>query len=185
MMTVSGIAAEGLSPDVETRRIAAESVSPQLVAVLGHDTELCFAMIPVIIKFLLICAYKGKQNILSGKQFFKERIVKNAFFFWLCKNLRNMILSALPFYCTAPQKLACPYFLRDTDFISISLPNINSASQKNIVGKEFLRFWASSPFIRLMSTVNEFPSMAQECAENRISLYSIHCFLPILSAIFC
>ena len=115
MMTVSGIAAEGLSPDVETRRIAAERVSPQLVAVLGHDTELRFAMIPVIIKFLLICAHKGKQNILSGKQFFKERIVKNAFFFWLCKKLRNMILSALPFYCTAPQKLACPYFLRDTE----------------------------------------------------------------------
>ena len=48
MMTVSGIAAKGLSPDFITRRIAAESVSPQLLAVLGRDTELRFAMIPVM-----------------------------------------------------------------------------------------------------------------------------------------
>ena len=48
MMTVSGIAAWGLSPAVITRRIAAESVSPQLLAVLGRDTELRFAMIPVM-----------------------------------------------------------------------------------------------------------------------------------------
>jgi hypothetical protein len=49
MMTVSGIAAEGLPVDVFTRRIAAESVSPQLAAVLGTDTELRFAVIPVIL----------------------------------------------------------------------------------------------------------------------------------------
>jgi hypothetical protein len=48
MMTVSGIAAWGLSPAVITRRIAAESVSPQLLAVLGPDTELRFAVIPVM-----------------------------------------------------------------------------------------------------------------------------------------
>ena len=48
MMTVSGIAALGLSPDFIMRRIAAESVSPQLLAVLGSDTELHFAMVPVI-----------------------------------------------------------------------------------------------------------------------------------------
>lgn len=48
MMTVSGIAALGLSPDFIMRRIAAESVSPQLIAVLGSDTELHFAMVPVI-----------------------------------------------------------------------------------------------------------------------------------------
>ena len=52
-MTVSGIAAWGLSPDFVTRRIAAESVSPQLTAVLGRDTELRFAVVPVII--LIIC----------------------------------------------------------------------------------------------------------------------------------
>ena len=34
MMTVSGIAAEGLSADEKSRRIAAVSVSPQLAAVL-------------------------------------------------------------------------------------------------------------------------------------------------------
>ena len=48
MMTVSGIAAWGLSSDFLTRRIAAESVSPQLIAVFGTDTELRFAVIPVI-----------------------------------------------------------------------------------------------------------------------------------------
>ena len=68
MMTVSGIAAEGLPAVVETRRIAAEGVSPQLIAVLWADTELRFAVIPVIIKFLLICAYKGKHFISSNKQ---------------------------------------------------------------------------------------------------------------------
>jgi hypothetical protein len=52
MMTVSGIAAEGLPVDVFTRRIAAESVSPQLAAVLGTDTELRFAEIPVIISIV-------------------------------------------------------------------------------------------------------------------------------------
>jgi hypothetical protein len=49
MMTVSGIAAEGLPVDAFMRRIAAESVSPQLEAVLGTDTELRFAEIPVIL----------------------------------------------------------------------------------------------------------------------------------------
>ena len=49
MMTLSGIAAEGLPVDAFIRRIAAESVSPQLEAVLGSDTELRFAEIPVIL----------------------------------------------------------------------------------------------------------------------------------------
>ena len=49
MMTASGIAAEGLPVDAFMRRIAAESVSPQLEAVLGADTELRFAEIPVIL----------------------------------------------------------------------------------------------------------------------------------------
>ena len=49
MMTLSGIAAEGLPVDAFMRRIAAESVSPQLKAVLGTDTELRFAEIPVIL----------------------------------------------------------------------------------------------------------------------------------------
>jgi hypothetical protein len=48
MITVSGIAAEGPPAVDETRRIAAESVSPQHVAVLWTDTELHFALIPVI-----------------------------------------------------------------------------------------------------------------------------------------
>ena len=52
-MTVSGIAAWGLSPNLESSWIAAESVSPQLTAVLGRDTELRFAVVPVII--LIIC----------------------------------------------------------------------------------------------------------------------------------
>ena len=52
MMTVSGFAAEGLPVDAFTRRIAAESVSPQLAAVLGTDTELRFAEIPVIISIV-------------------------------------------------------------------------------------------------------------------------------------
>ena len=49
MMTASGIAAEGLPVGAFMRRIAAESVSPQLEAVLGTDTELRFAEIPVIL----------------------------------------------------------------------------------------------------------------------------------------
>ena len=49
MMTVSGIAAEGPPAADDTRRIAAECVSPQLTAVLGTDTELRFAVIPVIL----------------------------------------------------------------------------------------------------------------------------------------
>ena len=59
MMTVSGIAAKGLSPDFITRRIAAESVSPQLTAVLGLDTELQFAEIPVMRISVLISVCKG------------------------------------------------------------------------------------------------------------------------------
>lgn len=54
MMTVSGIAAEGPPALDDIRRIAAESVSPQLVAVLESDTELRFAVIPVIFKYSLI-----------------------------------------------------------------------------------------------------------------------------------
>ena len=51
MMTKTGIAAEGLSADEKSRRIAAETVSPQQVAVLGADTEMHFAVIPVIMKY--------------------------------------------------------------------------------------------------------------------------------------
>ena len=65
MMTVSGIAALGLSPDFITRRIAAESVSPQLTAVLGLDTELQFAEIPVMRISILISVCKGIKKSLS------------------------------------------------------------------------------------------------------------------------
>jgi hypothetical protein len=51
-MTVSGLAAEGLSPNFESSWIAAEGVSPQFTAVLGTDTELRFAINPVILKIL-------------------------------------------------------------------------------------------------------------------------------------
>ena len=69
MMTVSGIAALGLSPDFITRRIAAESVSPQLTAVLGLDTELQFAEIPVMrISILIFCLQRYKKN-LSPRSF--------------------------------------------------------------------------------------------------------------------
>ena len=49
MMTVSGIAAEGLSADLNIRRIAAECVCPQFTAVLGADTEYRLEVIPVIV----------------------------------------------------------------------------------------------------------------------------------------
>ena len=65
MMTVSGIAALGLSPDFITRRIAAESVSPQLTAVLGLDTELQFAEIPVMRISILISVCKGIKKSRS------------------------------------------------------------------------------------------------------------------------
>ena len=58
MMTVSGIAAEGPPALDNIRRIAAESVSPQLVAVLESDTELRFAVIPVLIIFFWFDAGK-------------------------------------------------------------------------------------------------------------------------------
>ena len=58
MMTVSGIAAEGLSPNFKSSWIAAESACPQLTAVLGTDTELRFAVIPVMIYVLLIYGAK-------------------------------------------------------------------------------------------------------------------------------
>jgi len=62
MMTVSGIAAEGLSPDFIMRRIAAESVSPQLIAVLGSDTELRFAVVPVMrISVFEFCLQRYKK----------------------------------------------------------------------------------------------------------------------------
>lgn len=52
MITVSGIAADD-PPAVDViRRIAAESASPQLVAVIGTDTELRHALIPVIVEKL-------------------------------------------------------------------------------------------------------------------------------------
>jgi hypothetical protein len=63
MMTVFGIAAWGLSPDFFMRRIAAESVSPQLTAVLGRDTELRFAVIPVMrISIFVFCLQRYKKN---------------------------------------------------------------------------------------------------------------------------
>ena len=57
--TAMGIRAEESPAANGTRRIAAESVSPQLIAVLRTDTELRFAVIPVIILSSLICGYKG------------------------------------------------------------------------------------------------------------------------------
>ena len=66
IMTVSGIAALGLSPDFIMRRIAAESVSPQLTAVLGLDTELQFAEIPVMRISILISVCKGIKKSLSS-----------------------------------------------------------------------------------------------------------------------
>ena len=53
IMTVSGVAAEGLSPNLFSGWIAAECVSPQLTAVLGHDTELRFAVTPVMLEYRL------------------------------------------------------------------------------------------------------------------------------------
>lgn len=62
MMTVSGIAAEGLSPNFESSRIAAESACPQLTAVLGTDTELRFAVIPVMLNtFNDFCLQRYKK----------------------------------------------------------------------------------------------------------------------------
>ena len=51
MMTVSGTAAEGPPAVDDTRRIAAEGVSPQHIAVMGPDTEKRLAVIPVILFF--------------------------------------------------------------------------------------------------------------------------------------
>ena len=77
MMTVSGIAALGLSPAVIMRRIAAESVSPQLLAVLGPDTELRFAVIPVMrISVLIFCLQRYKK--ISLPDHFKSEILLNA-----------------------------------------------------------------------------------------------------------
>ena len=72
MMTVSGIAAEGLPIDVDSRRMAAESVSPQQLAVFGTDTELRFAVIPVTIYINWIYAAKIQSffhptSIFRGK----------------------------------------------------------------------------------------------------------------------
>ena len=76
MMTVSGIAAKGLSPDFIMRRIAAESVSPQLTAVLGLDTELQFAEIPVMrISILIFCLQRYKK--ISLPDHFKSEILLN------------------------------------------------------------------------------------------------------------
>jgi len=49
MMTVSGIVTKGLPLNFESSWMAAESACPQLTAVLGTDTELRFAVIPVIL----------------------------------------------------------------------------------------------------------------------------------------
>ena len=69
MMTVSGIAAEGLPIDVDSRRIAAESVSPQQLAVFGTDTELRFAVIPVMIYIYLDLCCKDTKFLSSNKHF--------------------------------------------------------------------------------------------------------------------
>jgi hypothetical protein len=55
MITVSGTAAEGPPAPDDSRRIAAEGVSPQHIAVMGSDTEKRLAVIPVILFFLLFC----------------------------------------------------------------------------------------------------------------------------------
>ena len=47
-MTVSGTTAKGLPDADNTRRIAVKGASPQFVAVLGADTEMHFAVIPVM-----------------------------------------------------------------------------------------------------------------------------------------
>ena len=81
MMTVSGIAAEGPPAVDETRRIAAECVSPQLTAVLGPDTELRFAVIPVMMnvlfenssaKILII-----SKNLSCSPKYFPLKNIKN------------------------------------------------------------------------------------------------------------
>ena len=78
MMTVSGIAAEGLPVDAFTRRIAAESVSPQLKAVLGTDTELRFAEIPVILNnFDEKFSCKGIKFPSTGNEIFHVFFAKN------------------------------------------------------------------------------------------------------------
>ena len=81
MMTVSGIAAKGLSPDFITRRIAAESVSPQLTAVLGLDTELQFAEIPVMRISILISVCKGIKKSLIPIHFKSEILLNDQRFF--------------------------------------------------------------------------------------------------------
>ena len=48
MMTVSGIAAKEQAATENSPRIAAKSASPQSLAVLWSDTELRFAVIPVM-----------------------------------------------------------------------------------------------------------------------------------------
>ena len=78
MMTVSGIAAEGLPVDAFTRRIAAESVSPQLEAVLGTETELRFAEIPVILNtFNEKFSCKDIKNPSAGNEIFDVFYAKN------------------------------------------------------------------------------------------------------------
>ena len=89
MMTVSGIAAEGLSPNFESSRIAAESACPQLTAVLGTDTELRFAVIPVILK--TFCEKSSCKDIKNPS------IDNEIFHVFLQKNLkRDRPLSVFP-----------------------------------------------------------------------------------------
>ena len=77
-IAVSGILAEGLPVDAFTRRIAAESVSPQLVAVLGTDTELRFAEIPVMLNtFNEKFSCKGIKNPPTGNEIFYVFLQKN------------------------------------------------------------------------------------------------------------
>ena len=71
MMTVSGTAAEGPPAPDDTRRIAAEGVSPQHVAVMGPDTEKRLAVIPVILYVFrfFICCCKGTNFFRPARIF--------------------------------------------------------------------------------------------------------------------
>ena len=112
MMTVSGIAAKGLSPDFLIRRIAAESVSPQLLAVLGSDTELRFAVVPVISLCDLICGYKGIKKSLIPIHLKSEILLNDQRFFWPLLHMSRTFKNALKF---------SPYFLHGLPQNSLSI----------------------------------------------------------------
>ena len=111
-MTVSGIAAKGLSPDFIIRRKAAKCACPQLAAVLGTDTELRFAVIPVILFLLLyrVSGYKGIKFPSSGNEIF------HVFF---CKELLSE--ATLFQYLPIPQTLTSKTFKLITDFLCHSV----------------------------------------------------------------